>query len=45
MGQVLVSLNPREADMRSVIKIVDDIRDEVTAVVGPVNISFLKFIL
>ena len=42
MGQVLVSLNPREADMRSVVKIVDDIRDEVTAVVGPVNISFLK---
>ncbi len=42
LGQVLVSLNPRESDMRSVIQIVEDIREQVTSVVGPVNISFLK---
>jgi multidrug efflux pump subunit AcrB len=42
IGQVLVSLNPRQEGMRSVIEIIDDLRAEVTSVVGPVNISFLK---
>jgi len=42
IGQVLVSLNPREQDMRSVVEIIDSLRAEVTSVVGPVNISFLK---
>lgn len=42
IGQVLVSLKPRDGDMRSVPKIIEDIRTEVTKVVGPTNISFLK---
>ncbi|MBV1910094.1 MAG: efflux RND transporter permease subunit [Kangiellaceae bacterium] len=42
IGQVLVSLHPRDGDMRSVPQIVDEIRERVTQVVGPVNISFLK---
>jgi multidrug efflux pump subunit AcrB len=42
IGQVLVSLRPREGEMRDVPSIIEDIRADVTSVVGPVNISFLK---
>jgi multidrug efflux pump subunit AcrB len=42
IGQVLVSLNPREEGMRSVVEIIDDLRAEVIRVVGPVHVSFLK---
>ncbi len=42
IGQVLVSLRPREGDMRDVPAIIEDLREDVTSVVGPVNISFLK---
>ena len=41
-GQVLIGLNPRLPGMRSVEQIMDDIRDQITQVPGPVNISFLK---
>ncbi len=42
LGQVLVSLNPKENDMRSVEEIIEDIRSELVNVVGPVNLSFTK---
>jgi multidrug efflux pump subunit AcrB len=42
IGQVLVSLKPREGDMRDVPSIIEAIRADVTSVVGPINISFLK---
>ena len=42
IGQVLVSLKPREGDMRDVPTIIEAIRADVTSVVGPTNISFLK---
>jgi len=42
IGQVLISLTPRKSDMRSVTEIIEDIRDEVSNVIGPVNISFTK---
>ncbi len=41
-GQVLVGLNPREEGMRRVEQIMEDIREQITAVPGAVNISFLK---
>ena len=42
IGQVLVSINARDEEMRSVVEIIDDLRGQVTSVVGPTNISFLK---
>ena len=41
-GQVLVGLKPRENGMRSVDQIIEDIRQPITTVEGPVNISFLR---
>lgn len=41
-GQVLVGLNPRQQGMRRVEQIMEDIRQDITSVSGPVNISFLK---
>lgn len=42
LGQILVSLKPRSDGLRSVEKIIEDMRDNVKKVVGPSNISFLK---
>lgn len=41
VGQILVSLKPRAAGMRSVKQIISDIRSHVDAVIGPVNITFV----
>ena len=41
-GQVLVGLQPKTEDLRSVDAMVDALRESVTAVSGPVNVSFLK---
>lgn len=40
-GQILVSLLPMENGARAVNVIIDEMRDEVTSVVGPTNVSFL----
>ncbi len=40
-GQILVSLQPMENGARAVNVIIDEMRDEVTRVVGPNNVSFL----
>ncbi len=40
-GQILVSLNPAESDERTVDEIIDSMREDVTSVAGPMNISFL----
>lgn len=42
LGQVLVSLKPKKGDMRTVEELIEIMRGEVSGVVGPVNISFLK---
>lgn len=41
-GQILVSLNPHTANMRSVGQIMDDMRDAVTSVPGPDNVYFFN---
>jgi len=41
-GQVLVGLKPLQNGMRSVDQILDDIREPITSVPGPLNISFLR---
>ncbi len=41
-GQVLVGLKPRQNGMRSVDQIIEDIRQPITAVEGPLSISFLR---
>ncbi len=40
-GQILVSLQPMENGARAVNVIIDEMRDEVTRVIGPSNVSFL----
>lgn len=40
-GQIVVSLLPKEAGSRRVQQIVDDMREDVTSVIGAANISFL----
>ena len=42
LGQVLVSLKPKKDDMRTVEQLIEYTRKELSAVVGPTNISFLK---
>jgi len=42
LGQVLVSLNPRKGDMRTVEQLIEDTRKRLSGVVGPTNITFLK---
>lgn len=42
LGQVLVSLNPKTDELRSVETLIEDTRTALSSVVGPVNISFLK---
>jgi len=42
LGQVFVSLNPKVNGMRSVSEIIESMREDVTAISGPENISFLK---
>lgn len=41
-GQINVSLKPLSEGAREVRTIIDEMREEVTSVVGPVNISFLE---
>ncbi|MDF1831238.1 MAG: efflux RND transporter permease subunit [Porticoccaceae bacterium] len=41
-GQVFVSLVPAKEDSRSVDDIIDDLRDQLAAIPGPKNISFLR---
>ncbi len=41
-GQVLVGLNPKTADLRSVDAMIDSMREPIQAVAGPVRISFLR---
>jgi multidrug efflux pump subunit AcrB len=40
-GQILVSLNPEKAGMRTVAELIEAMRKDVTAVTGADNISFL----
>ena len=40
-GQILVSLNPAESDDRSIDTIIDQMREQVNSVAGPMNVSFL----
>ena len=40
-GQIVVSLQPKEKGAREVSAIINDMRDEVTGVIGASNISFL----
>ena len=40
-GQILVSLQPETGDLRDVQALIETMRTEVTAVAGPMNISFL----
>jgi len=42
LGQILVSLNPRVDDMRTVEMLIEDSRAALSEVVGPTNVSFLK---
>jgi multidrug efflux pump subunit AcrB len=42
LGQLLVSLNPRENDMRTVEQLIEETRTSLSEIVGPINISFLK---
>ncbi len=42
LGQVLVSLRPKGAQMRSVEQLIEDSRKAIAAVAGPTNVSFLK---
>ena len=41
-GQILIGLKPEKKGMRSVEKIIEDMRHDVTSVLGAENISFLK---
>ncbi len=41
-GQIVVSLLPLESGARTVEKIINEMRDDVTSVIGASNISFLK---
>ena len=41
-GQVFVSLNPAQAGMRSVDALIEEIREAVTLVPGPIEVSFLR---
>lgn len=41
-GQIFVSLNPAQAGMRSVDALIEGIREEVNAVAGPIEVSFLR---
>ncbi|WP_394166424.1 efflux RND transporter permease subunit [Neptunomonas phycophila] len=41
-GQIVVGLQPKTPDNRSVDELMDAMRDEVTSVIGPVRISFLR---
>lgn len=42
LGQIMVSLQPREEGFRSVEQIIEDMRSDVLQVIGPTNTSFLK---
>jgi multidrug efflux pump subunit AcrB len=42
LGQILVSLTPRKDDMRTVEELIENTREALSVVVGPINISFLK---
>jgi multidrug efflux pump subunit AcrB len=41
-GQILVGLNPKTPRLRTVEQMIEDLRAEVTATPGPVQISFLR---
>jgi multidrug efflux pump subunit AcrB len=41
-GQVFVSLNPKQNDMRDVVEIIESMRAEVMATAGPRNITMFK---
>ncbi len=41
-GQIIVSLNPKTAEMRSVDAVMDAMREDVLSTVGPVKIVFLR---
>ncbi|MBI1195854.1 MAG: hypothetical protein GC138_08415 [Gammaproteobacteria bacterium] len=41
-GQVFVSLNPAGDGMRGVAEVIDEMRPDVVATVGPTNVSMLK---
>jgi multidrug efflux pump subunit AcrB len=42
LGQVLVSLQPKKDDMRTVEQLIEETRAAISNVVGPTNIAFLK---
>ena len=41
-GQILVSLNPQHSDGRDVQAIIDSLSETVSAIPGPINVSYLK---
>lgn len=41
-GQVFVSLNPKDANMRSVIEVIEGMRADVMATAGPRNLTMFK---
>ena len=42
MGQIMVSLNPKTPQLRSVVQMIEDLRPEITNTAGPLQISFLR---
>ena len=42
LGQIMVGLNPQTPDLRTVEEMIEDMRDAVMAVPGPVQTSFLR---
>jgi len=42
LGQILISLKPKQGDMRTVEQLIDITRERLSGVVGPTNIAFLK---
>ena len=41
-GQIFVSLMPKTADLRDVDELIEDLRDVVSSVPGPLKVSFLR---
>ncbi|MBV1930022.1 MAG: efflux RND transporter permease subunit [Gammaproteobacteria bacterium] len=41
-GQIFVSLNPATSATRDIQEIIDALDDQITAIPGPINVSFLK---
>jgi multidrug efflux pump subunit AcrB len=42
LGQIMIGLNPKTADLRTVEAMIEDMREAILAVPGPVQTSFLR---